>query len=212
MFICLKIIYIFIDEVFVFVIYLFFFIVKVFVVFVGIDVEISDIFFVGCILVNFVDCFEVDQCIEDDFVCLVVLVILFDVNIIKLFNISVLVFQLKGVIVELQGLGYKVFDFLEDLQIDEEKEVCVCYVKIFGSVVNLVLCEGNFDCCVFVVVKVYVCKYLYFMGKWSMVLCFYVDYMCGGDFFFSEQFIIMVEVGDVCIEFVGKDGKVEVKK
>src|SRR3546814_15891300 len=36
--------------------------------------------------------------------------------------------------------------------------------------------------------------------------------MRGGDFFSSEQSITMDEACDVRIEFVGKDGKVEVKK
>ncbi|MBU1861482.1 MAG: NADP-dependent isocitrate dehydrogenase, partial [Gammaproteobacteria bacterium] len=38
------------------------------------------------------------------------------------------------------------------------------------------------------------------------------DYMRGGDFFSSEQSITMANAGDVRIEFVGKDGTVEVKK
>ncbi|MEZ1842662.1 NADP-dependent isocitrate dehydrogenase, partial [Pseudomonas putida] len=49
-------------------------------------------------------------------------------------------------------------------------------------------------------------------GKWSMASRSHADYMRGGDFFSSEQSITMAKAGDVRIEFVGKDGKVEVKK
>lgn len=63
--------------------------------------------------------------------------------------------------------GYVLFDYLLELKIDEEKKIKVIYDKIKGFVVNLVFCEGNFDCCVFSLVKEYVCNNLYLMGVWS---------------------------------------------
>lgn len=56
--------------------------------------------------------------------------------------------------------------FFDLLKIVEDEEICECYGKVLGSVVNFVLCEGNLDCCVLIVVKNYVCKYLYLMGEW----------------------------------------------
>ncbi|WP_410970240.1 NADP-dependent isocitrate dehydrogenase, partial [Salmonella sp. SAL4458] len=81
----------------------------------------------GRILANFADRLEADQRIEDDLARLAVLATSPDANIIKLPNISASVPQLKGAIAELQGLGYKVPDFPEDPQTDEEKEVRARY-------------------------------------------------------------------------------------
>ena len=187
-------------------------IVKAFAASAGIDVETSDISLAGRILANFADRLEADQRIEDDLARLAVLATSPDANIIKLPNISASVPQLKGAIAELQGLGYKVPDFPEDPQTDEEKEVRARYAKILGSAVNPVLREGNSDRRAPAAVKAYARKHPHSMGKWSMASRSHADYMRGGDFFSSEQSITMAKAGDVRIEFVGKDGKVEVKK
>ncbi len=187
-------------------------IVKAFAASAGIDVETSDISLAGRILANFADRLDADQRIEDDLARLAVLATSPDANIIKLPNISASVPQLKGAIAELQGLGYKVPDFPEDPQTDEEKEVRARYAKILGSAVNPVLREGNSDRRAPAAVKAYARKHPHSMGKWSMASRSHADYMRGGDFFSSEQSITMAKAGDVRIEFVGKDGKVEVKK
>ncbi len=187
-------------------------IVKAFAASAGIDVETSDISLAGRILANFADRLEADQRIEDDLARLAVLATSPDANIIKLPNISASVPQLKGAIAELQGLGYKVPDFPEDPQTDEEREVRARYAKILGSAVNPVLREGNSDRRAPAAVKAYARKHPHSMGKWSMASRSHADYMRGGDFFSSEQSITMAKAGDVRIEFVGKDGKVEVKK
>ena len=96
-------------------------IVKAFAASAGIDVETSDISLAGRILANFADRLDADQRIEDDLARLAVLATSPDANIIKLPNISASVPQLKGAIAELQGLGYKVPDFPEDPQTDEER-------------------------------------------------------------------------------------------
>ncbi len=187
-------------------------IVKAFAASAGIDVETSDISLAGRILANFADRLEADQRIEDDLARLAALATSPDANIIKLPNISASVPQLKGAIAELQGLGYKVPDFPEDPQTDEEKEVRARYAKILGSAMNPVLREGNSDRRAPAAVKAYARKHPHSMGKWSMASRSHADYMRGGDFFSSEQSITMAKAGDVRIEFVGKDGKVEVKK
>ncbi|MGZ2154023.1 NADP-dependent isocitrate dehydrogenase [Acinetobacter baumannii] len=135
-----------------------------------------------------------------------------DANIIKLPNISASVPQLKGAIAELQGLGYKVPDFPEDPADQRKKRFAARYAKILGSAVHPVLREGNSDRRAPAAVKAYARKHPHFMGKWSMASRSHADDMRGGDFFSSQQFITMAKAGDVRIEFVGKDGKVEVKK
>lgn len=64
--------------------------------------------------------------------------------------------------------GYVLLNYFEELSIYEEEVIKVIYDKIKGSVVNLVLCEGNLDCCVLFLVKNYVKKNLYLMGVWFM--------------------------------------------
>lgn len=98
-------------------------------------------------------------------------------------------------------------DYLDELYGDVELwNIKLCYDKVKGSVVNLVLCEGNFDCCVLVLVKSYVCKYLYCMGVWVKDLKICVVYMDGGDFYGSEKFVMLDKVGMLKIELIGKDG------
>ena len=120
--------------------------------------------------------------------------------------------QLKAAIAELQALGYGIPNFPEDPQTEADKEVRARYGKVLGSAVNPVLREGNSDRRAPAAVKAFARKHPHSMGKWSKASQSHADYMRGGDFFSSEQSITMAAAGDVRIEFVGKDGKVEVKK
>ncbi|MDT4809303.1 Isocitrate dehydrogenase [NADP] [compost metagenome] len=187
-------------------------IVKAFAASAGIDVETRDISLAGRILASFADKLAADKRIEDDLAYLAVLATAPDANIVKLPNISASVPQLKGAIAELQALGYNVPDFPEDPQTEEDKDTRARYAKVLGSAVNPVLREGNSDRRAPAAVKAYARKHPHSMGKWSMASRSHADYMRGGDFFSSEQSITMAKAGDVRIEFVGKDGKVEVKK
>src|SRR5262249_17076020 len=68
-----------------------------------------------------------------------------EANIMKLPNISASIPQLKAAIKELQGRGYNVPDYPDNPATDAEKEIKSRYSKVFGSVVNPVLREGNSD-------------------------------------------------------------------
>src|SRR5262249_28103728 len=68
-----------------------------------------------------------------------------EANIMKLPNISASIPQLKAAIKELQGKGYNVPDYPDNPTTDAEKEIKSRYGKVFGSVVNPVLREGNSD-------------------------------------------------------------------
>ncbi|HAQ86764.1 MAG TPA: NADP-dependent isocitrate dehydrogenase, partial [Pseudomonas sp.] len=109
-------------------------------------------------------------------------------------------------------LGYNLPNFPEDPQTEADKEVRARYGKVLGSAVNPVLREGNSDRRAPAAVKAFARKHPHSMGKWSKASQSHADYMRGGDFFSSEQSITMEAAGDVRIEFVGKDGNVEVKK
>ncbi|MFV3371873.1 NADP-dependent isocitrate dehydrogenase [Pseudomonas sp. NY15435] len=186
-------------------------IVKAFAASAGIDVETRDISLSGRILASFADKLG-DKAIEDDLAYLAQLATDSKANIIKLPNISASVPQLKGAIAELQKLGYAVPDFPEDPQTDAEKDTRARYAKVLGSAVNPVLREGNSDRRAPAAVKAYARKHPHSMGKWSMASRSHADYMRGGDFFSSEQSVTIPKAGEVRIEFVGKDGKVETKK
>ena len=207
-----KIIYTFTDEAPALATYSLLPIVEAFAASANISVETRDISLAGRILASFADRLDADKRIDDDLAKLAELTLQPDANIIKLPNISASVPQLKAAIAELQAQGYNIPDFPEDPQSDEDKEVRGRYAKILGSAVNPVLREGNSDRRAPAAVKAYARKHPHSMGKWSMASQSHADYMRGGDFFSSEQSITMAKAGDVRIEFVGKDGKVEVKK
>ena len=187
-------------------------IVETFAASADISVETRDISLAGRILAAFADQLDADKRIEDDLAKLAEMTQSPDANIIKLPNISASVPQLKAAIAELKAQGYNVPDFPDEPHSEAEKEVRARYSKVLGSAVNPVLREGNSDRRAPAAVKAYARKHPHSMGKWSKASQSHADYMRGGDFFSSEQSITMDKAGDVRIEFVGKDGQVELKK
>ncbi len=187
-------------------------IVETFAASADISVETRDISLAGRILAAFADQLDADKRIEDDLAKLAEMTQSPDANIIKLPNISASVPQLKAAIAELKAQGYNVPDFPDEPNSEAEKEVRARYSKVLGSAVNPVLREGNSDRRAPAAVKAYARKHPHSMGKWSKASQSHADYMRGGDFFSSEQSITMDKAGDVRIEFVGKDGQVELKK
>ena len=187
-------------------------IVETFAASADISVETRDISLAGRILAAFADQLDADKRIEDDLAKLAEMTQSPDANIIKLPNISASVPQLKAAIAELKAQGYNVPDFPDEPHSEAEKEGRARYSKVLGSAVNPVLREGNSDRRAPAAVKAYARKHPHSMGKWSKASQSHADYMRGGDFFSSEQSITMDKAGDVRIEFVGKDGQVELKK
>ncbi|KEA65665.1 Isocitrate dehydrogenase [NADP] [Marinobacterium lacunae] len=187
-------------------------IVRSFAAAAGIEVETSDISVAARVLAAFPERLTEEQRVPDTLAELGALTQDPSANIIKLPNISASVPQLRAAIAELQSQGYDIPSFPDEATTDEEKEIRARYSKILGSAVNPVLREGNSDRRAPAAVKAYARKFPHSMGKWSKASQSHADYMRGGDFFSSEQSITMPEAGDVRIEFVGKDGSVEVKK
>ena len=187
-------------------------IVRSFAAAAGIEVETSDISVAARILATFPERLSEEQRVPDALAELGALTQDPDANIIKLPNISASVPQLRAAIAELQSQGYDIPDFPEEPSTDEEKEIRARYGKILGSAVNPVLREGNSDRRAPAAVKAFARKHPHSMGKWSKASQSHADWMRDGDFFSSEQSITMPEAGAVRIEFVGKDGQVEVKK
>ena len=111
----------------------------------GVEFESKDISLAGRILANFPDSLEENQRIPDALSELGQLATQPEANIIKLPNISASIPQLKGAIQELQTKGFKVPDFPDEPQTEEEKNIRANYAKVLGSAVNPVLREGNSD-------------------------------------------------------------------
>ena len=187
-------------------------IVRLFTSAADITVKITDISLAGRILVAFTDYLTDDQKIEDGLAFLGDLTQDPGANIIKLPNISASIPQLKECISELQSQGYKIPDYPEAPQSDDDKAIQGRYGKILGSAVNPVLREGNSDRRAPAAVKAFVRKFPHPMGDWSMASRTHADYMRDGDFYSREQSVTVSEPTNVRIEFVAKDGTVTVKK
>ena len=191
-------------------------IVKAYLKHAGVDVEVRDISVAGRILANFPDYLTDEQKVEDDLAYLGELVNKPEANIIKLPNISASIPQLKAAIEELQKQGYKVPDYPEEPETEEEKKIQERYAKVLGSAVNPVLRQGNSDRRAPLAVKKYAQKYPTSMGlplkDWPTDSKCHVSHMDGGDFYENEKSVTMEKETDVKIEFVDKNGNVKVLK
>jgi len=127
-------------------------------------------------------------------------------------NISASIPQLIAAISELQAHGFDLPDYPEEPQNDTEKEIYSRYAKVLGSAVNPVLREGNSDRRVASPVKEYARKHPHSMGPWSSDSLTRVAHMTDGDFYSSEQSVVIENEGSVRIEFVAGDGQVTVLK
>ena len=187
-------------------------IVKAFVGAADVDVKLKDISLAGRIIANFPENLTPAQRINDELTELGQLTLRPEANIMKLPNISASIPQLKAAIKELQSKGYKVPDYPDNPANDAEKDIKARYGKVFGSVVNPVLREGNSDRRAAPAVKQYARNNPHKMGAWGKDSKSHVAYMQGGDFFGSEVATTMAAPTNARIEFVGKDGAVTVLK
>jgi len=187
-------------------------IVEAFTKAADIEVETRDISLAGRIIANFPDNLSDDQKIADALTELGELAKTPQANIIKLPNISASMPQLIEAIKELQDKGYKLPDYPDEPQTDEEKDIKSRYDKIKGSAVNPVLREGNSDRRAPASVKQYARKNPHSMGKWESDSMTHVASMSEGDFYSSEQSATIKTAGNVRIEHVADDGSVKVLK
>ena len=133
-------------------------------------------------------------------------------NIIKLPNISASLPQLNAAIKELQESGYAIPDYPENDATDAAQEIKARYAKVLGSAVNPVLREGNSDRRVAAPVKEYAQKHPHSMGAWSPNSKSHVASMTDGDFYASEQSVVIKMAGNVKIEWLSDDGETRVLK
>ncbi|GAA0221509.1 NADP-dependent isocitrate dehydrogenase [Marinomonas primoryensis] len=177
-----------------------------------IELKLTDISLASRIISSFSDLLPADKQAEDGLKFLGDLTASPEANIVKLPNISASLPQLYAAIKELKAQGYDLPDYPENAQTDAEKDILARYSKVLGSAVNPVLRQGNSDRRAPAAVKGFARKNPHSMGKWSKTSTSHADYMRDGDFYSSEQSVTMDSAQTVKIEFVGKDGSIEVKK
>lgn len=173
----------------------------------GIDVQTRDISLAGRIIAGFPEKLNENQCQSDALAELGALAKTPDANMIKLPNISASIPQLVAAISELQAHGYDIPDFPEDAHSDAEKEIRARYAKVQGSAVNPVLREGNSDRRVADAVKQFAKDNPHSMGAWSSESLSHVAHMSEGDFYGSEQSVVIDKACDVTIALIDQDGK-----
>ena len=179
---------------------------------VGVEVTTSDISVAGRILGEFREFLSEDQRVPDNLAELGRLTLLPDTNIIKLPNISASQNQLVSAIRELQSKGYKLPDFPENPQTEEEKAIRLRYNKCLGSAVNPVLREGNSDRRAPKAVKEYARKNPHSMAEWSQASRSHVSHMHAGDFYHGEKSMTLDRARDVKMELITKSGKAIILK
>jgi len=177
-----------------------------------INVETRDISLTGRIIANFPDNLREDQKQGDALAELGELAKTPQANIIKLPNISASIPQLQAAIAELQEKGYDIPDFPEDPKDENEQSIKTRYAKVLGSAVNPVLREGNSDRRVAAPVKEYAQKHPHSMGEWSSDSKSHVASMSDGDFYSSEQSVVLEADDDVKITLFADNGETTVLK
>ncbi len=187
-------------------------IVEAFVGAAGVSVTLKDISLAGRILASVSDKLPPAQQHSDELAELGALTLKPDANIMKLPNISASIPQLRAAIKELQGKGFAVPDYPDSPKTDAEKDIKSRYDKVFGSVVNPVLREGNSDRRAASAVKQYARDNPHKMGVWSKDSKSHVAHMTSGDYFGSEIATTVDKATNVRIELAGADGKVTVLK
>jgi isocitrate dehydrogenase len=207
-----KIVYTFTDEAPALATYSFLPIVQAFTKAANVSIETADISLAGRIIAAFPDRLTPAQQQPDALASLGELAKTPEANIIKLPNISASTPQLTAAIKELQSQGYDLPDYPAQPQNAAEAAIKARYAKILGSAVNPVLREGNSDRRVAASVKQYAQKHPHRVGAWTPDSQTHVAHMESGDFYGSEESVVIETAGQVSIELVTADGSVTVLK
>ncbi len=178
----------------------------------GVPVETRDISLAGRTLAVFADRLDDDQKVSDDLAELGLLVETPEANVIKLPNISASIPQLKACIAELQARGYRLPDYPDEPENDEERGIKARYDRVKGSAVNPVLRQGNSDRRAPRAVKDFARTNPPRMRAWPEESGTHVSTMTEGDFRGNETSITLAGATSARIEHVAGDGTVTVLK
>lgn len=187
-------------------------IVQAFTKAAGVNVETKDISLAGRIIANFPEKLSEAQRQPDALSELGALAKTAEANIIKLPNVSASIPQLCAAVSELQAHGYDIPSYPEEVNSEADKELRARFSKVLGSAVNPVLREGNSDRRVADAVKQYARDNPHAMGAWSSDSQSHVAHMTDGDFYGSEQSVVLAKADDVKIELTDTSGNVTILK
>ena len=201
-----SIIYTWADEAPALATYAFLPIIRAFAGATGIRIETRDISLAGRILAVFPDFLDEDQRIADDLCDMGNLVETPQANIIKLPNISASVPQMKVCISELQEKGYRLPDYPEDPDNQDEKEIKARYDSVKGSAVNPVLRQGNSDRRAPDSVKKFAKNNPPAMKDWPGTSNTHVATMDSGDFYHNEVSVTIAVPTTATVEHIDVDG------
>ena len=175
----------------------------------GFELETWDISLTGRIIANFPDKLTDAQKVPDYLTMCGDLCKEPGANLVKLPNISASIPQLKSAIQELQGKGYDIPDYPDQPANDEQRQIQTRYSRVIGSAVNPVIREGNSDRRSATSVKEHGKRNPHrMMQDWPEVSKTRVGHMTSGDFYGTEQAVIIAAAGSAAIEFVTRDGRV----
>ena len=178
----------------------------------NIFIDVEDISLASRILANFPEYLTDSQKHEDALGELGSLAKKPEANIIKLPNISASVPQLQAAIKELQSHGYKIPDFPEEPETEEEIALRKKFSKVLGSAVNPVLREGNSDRRAPKPVKLYAKNNPHSMGAWSSNSASHVATMSSGDFRNNEKSVTIAQAGNLKIQHLDTSGNTTILK
>lgn len=182
-------------------------IVRAFIKTAGINIETKDISLAARIIALFPEFLTEEQKVSDALGELGDLVKNPEANIIKLPNISASIPQLQNAVKELQGKGFNIPNYPENPSTEQELTIRKRYDRIKGSAVNPVLREGNSDRRAPGAVKNYAKKHPHSMGEWKSDSKTHVASMSGGDFYDTEQSVVINEATEVKAELVTDAGE-----
>ena len=187
-------------------------IIKRFTSAADVNVETRDISLSGRVIATFPEYLTEEQRISDALAELGEMAKTPEANIIKLPNISASIPQLKACIAELQAKGYKLPNYPDEPQNDEEVAIKAAYDKVKGSAVNPVLREGNSDRRAPNAVKNYAKKNPHSMGAWSADSKSHVAHMADGDYFSTEKSVTVANATTADIVLTRTDGSKQTLK
>jgi isocitrate dehydrogenase len=187
-------------------------IIQAFTAAANVAIATTDISLAGRIIANFPERLTEQQRQPDTLTQLGELAKTPKANIIKLPNISASIPQLTAAIKELQAQGYDLPDYPAEPKDESEAVIKARYAKVLGSAVNPVLREGNSDRRVAAAVKQDARQNPHSVGAWTVDSRSHVVHMESGDFYGTEQSVVIEQASTVKIELVAASGSTMVLK
>lgn len=187
-------------------------IIHIFTKAIGINIEIYDISLAARIIAMFPEKLTSKQYLINYLAELSKLIVIPEVNIIKLPNISASLPQLRAAIKELQEHGYDIPSYINIPKTNIESQIKIRYDKIMGSAVNPILRIGNSIRRSLSSVKNYARANPHKMNTWLPSSRSHVACMQNGDFYSSEKSVLIKYDSSINIHLINNNGNNQILK